>query len=95
MDSAQGCGGYTSSPYRVGGADALGHYEGVTESQRHMLTSWTKSWLNPDVDMGVWLEIFLSSSPGKSKADQRHSVPSKPSLTYSSESPRALGNTKE
>lgn len=45
--------------------------------------------------MGIWLEIFLSSSPEKSRAEQERSVLSKPSPTYSSETPQALGSIGE
>lgn len=61
--------------------------------------SWTKSWLDPDAK--TWVFGWKSSYPAaqgraeQGKAEQERSVLSKPSPTYRSETPQALGSIGE
>lgn len=90
VDSAQGCGVCPLSPHQDAGADALGDHKGVTESWRHTQSpGWT-------LMLGHgWLEVFLSSTSGESRAGQDHSVLSKPSPAYSSGTTQPLGSIGE
>ena len=66
--------------------------------------SWTKSWLDPDAETWVFgQKSSYSAAQGRaeqsraeqSRAEQEHSLLSKPSPTYSSETPQALGSIGE